>query len=99
MIFISRYHFCLTSVSASLSPYPGLTFVAPANPRLKKLLSFVLQSTKSKKLIKFSPHLRKKSRSKDNAVKDMDSGGAARDHGDRLPNGLNDKEKQGQCTV
>lgn len=59
----------------------------------------MLQSTKSKKLIKFSPHLRKKSRSKDNAVKDMDSGGAARDHGDRLPNGLNDKEKQGQCTV
>ncbi|XP_025093091.1 neo-calmodulin-like isoform X2 [Pomacea canaliculata] len=52
------------------------------------------KSTKSKKLIKFSPHLRKKSRSKDNAVKDMDSGGAARDHGDRLPNGLNDKEKQ-----
>ncbi|KAK7483112.1 hypothetical protein BaRGS_00025608, partial [Batillaria attramentaria] len=50
-------------------------------------------STKSRKLIKFSPRLRKKSRSRENAVKDME-GGCSRDHSDHIPNGLNDKEKQ-----
>lgn len=56
------------------------------------------RSTKSRKFIKFSPRLRKKSRgAKENAVKTMATGGAATTtdlchlH---MPNGLNDKEKQ-----
>ena len=58
----------------------------------------LFQSTKSRKFIKFSPRLRKKSRAaKENAVKDMEAGGAAgRDLVQHLPNGLNDKEKQGE---
>lgn len=51
-------------------------------------------STKSRKLIKFSPRLRKKPRSKENAVKEMETGGCSRDHSDHIPNGLNDKERQ-----
>ncbi|XP_076457061.1 uncharacterized protein LOC143291202 isoform X2 [Babylonia areolata] len=54
------------------------------------------KSTKSRKFIKFSPRLRKKSRSaKENAVKAMASEGAAgRELSLQMPNGLNDKEKQ-----
>ena len=59
----------------------------------------VLQSTKSRKFIKFSPRLRKKPRSaKENAVKAMEGAGAtSRELSLQLPNGLNDKEKQGGC--
>ncbi|XP_076437746.1 uncharacterized protein LOC143276953 isoform X2 [Babylonia areolata] len=53
------------------------------------------KSTKSRKFIKFSPRLRKKSRSKENAVKKMEASGAtSRDHSLQIPNGLNEKEKQ-----
>ncbi|XP_070209379.1 calmodulin-like [Littorina saxatilis] len=52
------------------------------------------KSTKSRKFIKFSPRLRKKRSVKENAVKDMESTGAAsRDLSQHMPNGLNDKEK------
>lgn len=59
------------------------------------------QSTKSRKFIKFSPRLRKKSRSKDNAAavkSSMEASSGAtssgRDHSLQIPNGLNEKEKQ-----